>query len=152
LYKETTTEEAGDLSIDYCYKLHGVPKVIVCDKDPRFDGKFRHSFMRNSNTKLNMSTARHPQTYGFTERVNETMQIVLRCYTIQSGFDWVSQLSMVEFDYNCNIIEASKHSPFEVSYGFQLANLVDRLFSLTGAPARVADRLTEFASVRDVAR
>jgi hypothetical protein len=97
-----------------------------------------------------MSTARHPQTNGLTERVNETMKMLLRCYTIKSGFDWVSHLPMVEFYYNCFINEASRHSPFEVSYGFQPATHVDRLLPLTDAPARVAERLAELASVRDI--
>ncbi len=83
--------------IDNCYKLHGVPKVIVSDTDPRFFGKFWQSFMRKLNTKLNMSTARHPQIDGLTERVNKTMQIWLRCYTTESGFDWISHLPMIEF-------------------------------------------------------
>jgi transposase InsO family protein len=59
----------------------------MSDRDPRFVGEFRQSFMRKLNTKLSTSTARHPQTDGLIERVNETMQIVLRCYTIESGFD-----------------------------------------------------------------
>jgi hypothetical protein len=41
-----------------------------------------------------MSTAIHPKTHGLTKRVNETMQILLRCYTIECGFDWVSHLTM----------------------------------------------------------
>jgi len=57
--------------------------------------------MRKLNTKHNMSTARHPQTGGLTRQVNETMQIVLRSYIVESGFDWVSHLPMVEFYYNC---------------------------------------------------
>jgi hypothetical protein len=151
-HKEITAEDTADLFIDNCYKLHGVPKVIVSDRDPRFVGKFWQSFMRKLNTKLNMSTARHPQTDGLTERVNETLQILLRCYTAESGFDWVSHLPMVEFYYNCAINEASKHSPFEVSYGFQPSTPADRLLPLTGAPAPVADRLTELANVREVVR
>jgi hypothetical protein len=99
-----------------------------------------------------MSTARHPQIDGFTERVNETMQILLRCYASESGFDWVSHLPMVEFYYNCAIKESSKHSPFEVTYGFQPSTPVDRLLPLTGAPAPVADRLTKLANVREVVR
>jgi len=59
---------------------------------------------------------------------------------------------MVEFYYNCSINEASKHSPFEVSYGFQPTTLVDILFPVTCAPAPIDERLTELASVRDVAR
>jgi len=59
---------------------------------------------------------------------------------------------MVEFYHNCSINEASKHSPFEVSYGFQPTTHVDRLLPLTGAPAHVVDRLAELTSVRDVVR
>jgi hypothetical protein len=80
------------------------------------------------------------------------MQILLRCYTAESGLDWVSHLSMVEFFYNCYINEASKHSPFEVSYGFQSATHVDRLLPLTGAPALVVERLSELTNVREVVR
>jgi hypothetical protein len=67
--KKITVEETTDLFIDTCYRLHGVPKVIVSDRDPRYVGKFWQSFTRKLNTKLNMSTARHPQTDGLTERV-----------------------------------------------------------------------------------
>ena len=59
---------------------------------------------------------------------------------------------MIEFYYNCSTNESSKHSPFENSYGFRPATPADRLLPLTGAPAPVADRLTELASVRDVVR
>ena len=59
---------------------------------------------------------------------------------------------MVEFYYNCSINEASKHSPFEVSYGFQPTTPANRLLPLSGAPAPIVERLTELASVRDVVR
>ena len=39
-----------------------------------------------------------------------------------------------------------------MSYGFQLATHNDRLLPLTRAPARVAERLTKLASVRDFVR
>jgi hypothetical protein len=89
-HKEITAEESSELFVDHCYRLHGVPKVIVSDRDPKFVGKFWQCFMRELNTKLNMSTAHHPQTDGLTERVNETMQTLLRCYCAESGFDWTS--------------------------------------------------------------
>ena len=79
-HKEITAKDNANLFIDKCYKLHVVPKVIASDRDPRFAGKFWQSFMRKLNTKLNMSTARHPRTDGLTERVKETMQSLLRCY------------------------------------------------------------------------
>jgi len=118
-HKEISAEEIVDPFIDNCYKLHGVPKVIVFDRDSRFVGQFRQSFMRKLNTKLNMSKARYPHTDDLTEHVNETMQLLLRCYITRPRFDRVSHLPMVEFYYNCSINEALKKIPFEVSYDFQ---------------------------------
>ena len=94
---EIKAKETVDIFIGNCYKLYGAPKVILFDKDTRFVGKFWQPFIRKLNTKLNMSTARHPENDGLTERVNETMQILLHYYTTESRFDWVSQLPMVEF-------------------------------------------------------
>ena len=102
-HKEIIAKEIVDLFINNCYKLRGVPKVIVSNMDLQIVGKLWQSFMSKGNTKLNMTTARHPQT---NELVNETMRILLRCYTTKSGFDWVSQLPIVEFYYNCSANEA----------------------------------------------
>ena len=99
-----------------------------------------------------MSTARHPQTDGLTERFNETMQILLLFYTNEYGVDWVYYSPVVKFYYNCRVNEASKHASFEVSYEFQPTTPANKLLPLTGAPAHVADRITELASVRDVVR
>jgi len=63
-HKEITVEETFNLFIDKCCNLHGIPKVVVSDMDPRIVGKFWQSSMTKLNTNLNMSTARHPQTDG----------------------------------------------------------------------------------------
>jgi hypothetical protein len=39
-HKEATAEEIKYLFIVNCYRLHGVPKVIVSERNPRFVGKF----------------------------------------------------------------------------------------------------------------
>jgi len=124
-HKEITAKESTDLFICNCCRLHGVPKVIVSDRDPKFVGKFRQSFMGKLNVKLNMSTSRHPRTDGLTEKVNQTMQTLLRYYCVEYGFDWTSHLSMVEFYYNCSIKEATNHSPFEVMYGYEPSTPTD---------------------------
>jgi len=126
-HKETPVEESSELFVDNCYRLHGVPEVIVSDRDPKFVGIFWQSFMRKLNTKLNMSTARHPRTDGLTERVNVTMQTLLRYYCAEFGSDWASHLSMVEFYYDCSINEAAQHLPFEVTYGLKPSTSPNRL-------------------------
>ncbi len=57
---------------------------------------------------------------------------------------------MVEFYYNCSIIEATTHSPFEVVYGNQPSTPTDRLLALLRDTADAADRLTLIANRRDV--
>ncbi len=74
--------------------------------------------MEKLNIKINMRSDRHHRTDGLIERINKTMQTLLRCYYAKSGFDWTSHLSMVDLYYNCLINEATSHSIFEVLYGF----------------------------------
>ncbi len=64
-HKEITAKESTDLFISNCHGLHGVPIFILFDRDNKFFGKFRKSFMEKLNTKLNMSTAQHSRTNGF---------------------------------------------------------------------------------------
>jgi hypothetical protein len=136
------------LCINHCY--HGFPRAIVCDRDQNLDEKFWQTFMGKLNTKLNMSSARFSRTYGLTERVNQTMQTLLRCYCAKSGFDWTSHLSMVELYYNCSINEATSHSPVEVMYGFHPFTQAERLLPLNCATIDAGDRLTVITDIRDV--
>ena len=66
---------AAMLFIDRVFRQHGLPVAIVSDRDPRFTGKFWTSVFKVLGTRLDMSTADHPQTDGQTERVNRVMKI-----------------------------------------------------------------------------
>ncbi len=50
-HKEITTEEPTYLFIRNYYRLHGFPKIIVSDRDPKFVGEFWQSFMGKLNTR-----------------------------------------------------------------------------------------------------
>jgi hypothetical protein len=42
-------------------RLHGIPKTIVSDKDPKFTSKFWKGFFNGFGTNLNFSTSYHPE-------------------------------------------------------------------------------------------
>jgi hypothetical protein len=55
------------------FRLHGIPKEIMSDRDPKFTSNFWTFFMIGLETKLLFSTTYHPQIDGQTERVNQIL-------------------------------------------------------------------------------
>lgn len=53
------------------YRLHGMPLSIVSDQDRIFTSTFWKELFQRSGIILSMSSARHPQFDGQTERVNQ---------------------------------------------------------------------------------
>ena len=60
-------------------RLHGVLMSIVSDWDSRFTSAFWRGLQKALGTRLDFSTAFHPQTEGQTERLN---QILKTCYAL----------------------------------------------------------------------
>jgi hypothetical protein len=67
-----------------------------------------------------MSTAFHPQTDGQTERVNRTLQEMLRHYVSPSQDDWDLKLPCAEFAVNNALKAATGFTPFYLNYGRHL--------------------------------
>jgi hypothetical protein len=78
------------------YRLHGIPKVILRDRDPKFTGNFWKYEWKMSGTTLAMSLAYHRQTYGQIEIVKKCLEGYLCCYFSYKQFQWVKWLPLVE--------------------------------------------------------
>jgi hypothetical protein len=70
--KTVTAEETATLFLQGVYQLHGLPRVLISDRDPKFVSGFWHTLWRRLGTRLNMSSSRYPEKDGLTERVNNT--------------------------------------------------------------------------------
>ncbi|GJX09015.1 putative reverse transcriptase domain-containing protein [Tanacetum coccineum] len=57
---------------------HDVPILIISDRDSRFTLRFWQSMQEALGTRLDMSTAYHPQTDGQSERTIQTLEDMLR--------------------------------------------------------------------------
>ena len=116
-----TAAETARVFWDNVGKLHGIPRSIVSDRDPRFVSKFWQEFWKLLGTKLRMSSAHHPQTDGQTEAANRVVEQVLRCTIHQSQEvnHWERYLSMVEFVINSSASQATGYTPFYLNYGYE---------------------------------
>ena len=59
--------EAGDIAKIFMkdiFKLHGLPRAIVSDRDVKFTSNFWKGLFADLGTRLNFSIAYHPQTDG----------------------------------------------------------------------------------------
>jgi hypothetical protein len=65
--------------------LHGVPKKIVSDRGSQFTSRFWQKLHECLDTKLNFSSAYHPQTDGQTERTNQVLEDMLRACALTHG-------------------------------------------------------------------
>ena len=71
-------DKLAEIYIDEIVRLHGVPISIISDRDPRFTSRFWKKLHEFLGTKLNFSTAFHPQTDGQSERVTQVLEDMLR--------------------------------------------------------------------------
>jgi hypothetical protein len=69
------------------------------------------------NTKLNFSSAYHPQTDGQTERVNQILKDMLRACALKDNQSWYKCLPYAEFSYNNSYQKSITMAPFEFLYG-----------------------------------
>ena len=107
----------AELYMERIVCLHGVPKKIVSDRGTQFTSHFWQKLHESMDTKLNFSSAYHPQTDGQTERTNQILEDMLRACALQYGTSWDKSLPYVEFSYNNSYQKSLKMAPFEVLYG-----------------------------------
>jgi transposase InsO family protein len=112
-----SAKETSELFLREVFRMFGMPKEIVTDRDPRFTGKFFKELCRLLGIKQSMSSAYHPQSDGQTERMNRVLEDMLRHYVNPRGTDWDEFLPAVEFAVNNAWQESVRAVPFFLNYG-----------------------------------
>ncbi|GKA14287.1 putative reverse transcriptase domain-containing protein [Tanacetum coccineum] len=95
---------------------HGVPVLIISDRDSKFTSHFWQSVNKDLGTQLDISTAYHPQTDGQSERTIQTLKDMLRACVIDFKKGWDRHVPLVEFSYNNSYHTSIKAAPFEALY------------------------------------
>ena len=112
-----TASKWAELYLTEIVRLHGVPVSIVSDRDARFTSKFWKGLQTAMGTRLDFSTAFHPQTDGQTERLNQVLEDMLRACVLEFPGSWDSHLHLMEFAYNNSFQATIGMAPFKALYG-----------------------------------
>nr|GEV00031.1 putative reverse transcriptase domain-containing protein [Tanacetum cinerariifolium] len=111
------TEKLARIYINEIVARPGVPVLIILDRDDRFTTHLWQALQKALGTKLNISTAYHPETDGQSERTIQTLEDMLRACVMDFGGSWDTHLPLVKFSYNNSYHKNIKCAPFEALYG-----------------------------------
>jgi hypothetical protein len=120
-HKATNIDDVYMKEID---RLHGIPKIIVSNRDTKFTSKFWKGLFSGFRTNLKFSTTYQLESDGQTERVNQVIEDMLRMYVMDKPSKWEDYLHLVEFAYKNGYQASLKMIPFEPLYGRKCNTLV----------------------------
>lgn len=73
-------QKVVEIFLEGIYKLYGLPESIVSDRDKIFTNNFWQHLFKALGTQLDLSNVYHPQSDGLTERLNQSLEMYLRCF------------------------------------------------------------------------
>ncbi|GJT47770.1 putative reverse transcriptase domain-containing protein [Tanacetum coccineum] len=78
---------------------------------------YLNNIVARHGTRLDMSTAYHPQTDNQSKRTIQTLEDMLRACILDFGGSWDVHLPLVEFSYNNSYHSSVRCASFEALYG-----------------------------------
>nr|GEZ33724.1 reverse transcriptase domain-containing protein [Tanacetum cinerariifolium] len=135
-------EDVGGIYLKEVVTRHGIPVSIISDRDPRFVSNFWRSLQNALDTRLDMSTAYHPETDSQSERTIQTLEDMLRDCAINFRKGWVNHFPLVEFSYNNSYHVTIKAAPFEALY------TTEKIVQIKQGMHAAHDRQTSYADLK----
>ena len=112
-----TAKAWADLFVQHVFCNHGLPLEIISDRGPQFASKYAQALADRMSINWNMSTAFHPQIDGQTERMNRTVEDMLRHFVSPTMTNWDELLVHVQFAVNNAWQESVQNTPFYLNHG-----------------------------------
>jgi hypothetical protein len=115
--KTITSEQTAHIVFWEIIRHHGIPETVISDRGPQFTAAYWKTLWTTIFTKLNMSTARHPNTDSQAERGVRTIVEMLRSFCHENVTDWDDLIGANEFAYNDSVHPLTGYTPFQLDIG-----------------------------------
>ena len=118
--EKISAKQVARLYWQFVGRLHGIPSVLISDRDVRFTSRFWKELWRLLGTNLRMGSGFHPESSGQVEIFNKLLEQTLRCTIHQLGEtrNWIEVLPAIEFAVNNTPNRTTGYSAFYLNYGF----------------------------------
>jgi hypothetical protein len=126
--KTVTAQETAKRIVEYISR-HSVPESILSDRGTNFNSILLSELLELLDVHKLNSSPHYPITNGQVERMNRSIQAMLRNYCNENKNDWDNFLPLIQFAYNSSIHSTTQYSPFELTYGRQPRMPMDLLSS-----------------------
>ena len=80
--EKSTAVDWANMYVEHVFQHEGLSSVVISDRGPQFNSAFNKALALRLGITWNMSTARHPQTDGQTERANRIVEDVVRHFLL----------------------------------------------------------------------
>ena len=102
------------------FSLHETPLMIVSDWGSQFISEFWVRFCETLNIQYQLFTVFHPQTDGFTERMNSVIKLMLRAFSNWDQINWAPLLLIIQLAIKNHVASATEVSSFFLFYSYEL--------------------------------
>ena len=120
LRAETVAEKLLDL-----FSFTGLPQCIRCDKFSSFTGDLMSALRDKLGIEGKFSSAFHPISHGSVERLNASVESVLKKLMLKHGREWDKLIKFINFALREVTHESTGYSPSELVYGHKFRGLLD---------------------------
>ena len=124
--KSLRAEEIADNLIQYFSDV-GIPKVIRSDNMPSFRSELMEALCTKLNIQQKFSAPFHFASHGTVERVQSTIETILKKFLQENPADWDKMLPFLSFALRNVQHAATGFSASEIVYGHQMRGLLQIL-------------------------
>ncbi|KAG5877740.1 hypothetical protein JTB14_005975 [Gonioctena quinquepunctata] len=101
---------------DHLFLMFGPPKFLLSDNGSQFRSKEFKNLLANYAVKQIFTANYHAQANP-TERVNKTLETMIRCYVSENHKEWDKMLSKVACAIRTQVHESMRRTPYFVVFG-----------------------------------
>ncbi|KAG5886426.1 hypothetical protein JTB14_009323 [Gonioctena quinquepunctata] len=101
---------------DHLFLMFGPPKFLLSDNGSQFRSKEFRNLLANYAVKQ-IFTANYHKQANPTERVNKTLETMIRCYVSENHKEWDKMLSKVACSIRTQVHESMRRTPYFVVFG-----------------------------------